>query len=203
MTKALLTDGRHVLQLPFLCVIFILSSFPAARSVAQEDEIFDPIAVGAQLDELSEQLGAEGVAEEFLTQARTTIVVIDAEAAACRLESTQERERLEARYEPLEDISDDVAPAVFDQRIEIRQLLDSAIDRQTRCTSVKDYTEALLTRITETQNLLSQQFLSNRGRSVIVLLQELPDRAKTWPAVAATVTGLRLGTRLSWWSIPW
>ena len=181
MTQALLTDRRHLLRLPFLCVTFLLSSFPAAVSLAQEKEIFDPIAVGAQLDEISEQLGTEGVATEFLTEARTTIVALDAAAAACREESTEERERLEARFEPLEDITEDVAPAVFDQRIEIRQLLDAAIDRQTRCSSVKDYTEALLARITETQNQLSQQFLSNRGKSVIVLLRELPDRANTWP----------------------
>ncbi|MCH8336332.1 MAG: hypothetical protein IIC61_10640, partial [Proteobacteria bacterium] len=59
MTQALLTDRRHVLQLPFLWVIFILSLFPAALSVAQEEAAFDPIAAGAQLDEISEQLGAE------------------------------------------------------------------------------------------------------------------------------------------------
>ena len=182
MTQALPTVRHHVLRLPFLCIIFLLSSLPAALSVAQEEEVFDPIAVGAQLDQLSEQLGAENVATDFLTEARATVVALDADAAACRQESTEERERLEARFEPLEDITEDVAPAVFDQRIEIRQLLDEAIDRQTRCNSVKDYTEALLARITATQNQLSQQYLSNRARSVVVLLQELPDYISTWPA---------------------
>ena len=131
MTKALLADRCHVPQLPFLCVILLLSVFPAALSVAQEEEFFDPIAAGAQLDQLSETLSAEGVGTEFLTDARAIVVALDADAAACRLESTEERERLEARFEPLEDITEDVAPAVFDQRIEIRQLLDEAIDRQT------------------------------------------------------------------------
>ena len=182
MTQALLTDRHHVLRLPFLCVFFILSSFPAALSVAQEEEVFDPITVAAELDELSAQLGAEVVATEFLTQARTKVVALDAAAAACRQDSTEERERLEARFEPLEDITEDVAPAVFDQRIEIRQLLDEATDRQSRCSSVKDYTEALLARITETQNRLSQQFLSNRGKSIIVLLREFPEGASNWPA---------------------
>jgi small-conductance mechanosensitive channel/uncharacterized protein YndB with AHSA1/START domain len=182
MTLALLTDRHHVLRLPFLCVLFLLTPLLAERSVAQEQDAFDPIAVNTQLDEISEQLGAEEVATEFLTEARATVVAIDSAAAACRQESTEERERLEARFEPLEDITEDVAPAVFDQRIEIRQLLDEAIDRQSRCGSVKDYTEALLARITETQNRLSQQFLSNRGKSVIVLLREFPDRASNWPA---------------------
>ena len=192
MTQAPLTDRRHVLQLPFLCVIFILSSFPAARTVAQEEDVFDPIAVGAQLDGLSEQLGAEGVATEFLTEARATVVALDADAASCSLESTEERERLEARFEPLRDVDADVAPAVFDQRTEIRQLLDEAITRQTQCNSVKDYTETLLARITETQNQLSQQFLSNRGKSVIVLLREMPARVGAWPAQVRSSVDLEL-----------
>ena len=181
MTQALLTVRRHVLQLPIYCVIFGLLSFPAAHSLAQEADLFDPIAVGAQLDEVSERLGAEDVAPEFLTETRATIVVLDAAATACHQESTEERQRLEARFEPLADIGDDVAPAVFDQRVEIRRLLDEAIDRQTRCSSVKDYTEALLARIAETQNQLSQQYLSNRSNTVIVLLREMPARLTSWP----------------------
>jgi small-conductance mechanosensitive channel/uncharacterized protein YndB with AHSA1/START domain len=181
MTQALLTDRRHVLQLPIYCVIFGLSLFPAALSLAQEADVFDPIAVGAQLDALSERLGAEDVATEFLTEARATFVALDAAAVACRQQSTEERQRLEARFEPLADIGDDVAPAVFDQRVDIRRLLDEAIDRQTRCSSVKDYTEALLARITERQNQLSQQYLSNRSKSVIVLLREMPARLTAWP----------------------
>ena len=182
MSLALLTDRRHVLQLPVFCVIFCLLSFPAALSLAQDTDVFDPIAVGSQLDEVSEQLGAEDVATEFLTEARAAVVLLDAAAASCRQQSTEERQRLEARYEPLADIDDDVAPAVFDQRVEIRRLLDEAIDRQTRCSGVKDYTEALLARITETQNQLSQQYLSNRSKSVIVLLREMPARLTAWPA---------------------
>ena len=107
--------------------------------------------------------------------------MLDAAATACRQESTEERQRLEARFEPLADIGDDVAPAVFDQRVEIRRLLDEAIDRQTRCSSVKDYTETLLARIAETQNQLSQQYLSNRSNTVIVLLREMPARLTAWP----------------------
>jgi hypothetical protein len=127
MRQALLTDRHHVLRLPFLCVLFLLTPLLAERSVAQEQDAFDPIAVNTQLDEISEQLGAEEVATEFLTEARATVVAIDSAAAACRQESTEERERLEARFEPLEDITEDVAPAVFDQRIEIRQLLDTTV----------------------------------------------------------------------------
>jgi len=203
MTQALLTDRRHVLQLPFLCVIFILSLFPAALSVAQEEAVFDPIAAGAQLDEISEQLGAEDVATEFLTRSRATVVALDAAAAACREESTADRGRLEARFEPLADISEDVAPAIFDQRVEIRRLLDAAIDRQTRCNGVKDYTEVLLARIIATQNQLSQQFLTNRGRSVIVLLREMPAEVRAWPARLRSTVDLDLVGNVTPASLLW
>ncbi len=182
MRQAPLTDRRHVLRLSFLSVIVLLTSLRATQSVAQQEQAFDPITINAQLDEISGQVSTEDVTTEVLAQARATVVTIDAAAAACRQDATAERERLEARFEPLEDITEDVAPAVFDQRIEIRRLLDEALDRQSRCNSVKDYTEALLTRITETQNRLSQQFLSSRGESVIVSLQEFPDRAAKWPS---------------------
>ena len=172
-------------------------SFPATLSLAQEADLFDPIAVGAQLDEVSERLGAEDVAPEFLTEARATVVVLDAAAAACRQQSTEERQRLKVRFEPLADIGDDVAPAVFDQRVEIRRLLDEAIDRQTRCSSVKDYTEALLARITETQNQLSQQYLSNRNNSVIVLLREMPARLTAWPGLVKSAVPLTS----TWWRV--
>ena len=192
MTKALLADGRHVPQLPLLCVIYALSLLPATCAIAQEENAFDPIGVGAQLDELSVQLGAEGLDTEFLTQARATVVALDGQAANCRIASTAERERLEARFEPLRDVDAEVAPAVFDQRTEIRQLLDEAIARQTQCSSVKDLTEALLVRITATQNQLSQQYLSNRGSSVIVLLREMPARVSAWPAQVRGSVNLEL-----------
>lgn len=182
MTQAQSTDRHHDLRLYFLCIVLNVLAFAALPSFAQDEQAFDPIAAGAELDRLSEQLNTEGISEEFLTEARATVVTLDAAAAACRQQSTEERERLEARYEPLADISEDVAPAVFDQRREIRELLDAAIDRESRCSSVKDYTETLLARITETQNRLSQQFLSNRGKSVFVLLREFPDRIANWPA---------------------
>ena len=192
MTKALLTDGRQVPQLPFLCVICVLSLLAATCAIAQEETVFDPIGVGAQLDELSAQLGAGDLATEFLTQARVTVVALDGQAASCRDDSTAERARLEARFEPLRDVDADVAPAVFDQRTEIRQLLDEAIARQTQCSSVKDYTAALLVRITATQNQLSQQYLSNRSSSVIVLLREMPARVGAWPAQVRRSVNLEL-----------
>lgn len=192
MTQAQPTDRHHVLRPPFLCLLILAAALTANPSVAQNDQAFDPINAGARLDTLSQQLNAEEITEEFLTQARATVVTLDAAAAACRQASTAERERLEARYAPLEDISEDVAPAVFDQRLQIRGQLDQAIDRQSRCGGVKATTEALLARITETQNRLSQQFLSNRGKSVVVLIREFPDRIANWPRQLRNSVDLQL-----------
>ncbi|MDX1403826.1 MAG: mechanosensitive ion channel [Woeseiaceae bacterium] len=182
MTEAIQTDRHLVIRPRFLCSLLLLASLAPAVSIAQEEESFDPITVNARLDEISEQIEAEDVTTEYLNEARSIVVGMDAEAAACRQVATEERQRLEARFEPLQDITDDVSPAVFDQRVEVRRLLDEAIDRQTRCSTVKDYTESLIAQITETQNRLSQQFLSNRSESIIVLLQQLPERVRSWPA---------------------
>ncbi len=187
-----MTDGRHLLQVSFLCILFASSTLCVNRAIAQEESVFDPIAVGAQLDEISARLGDEDLAAGFLTQARATVIALDGQAASCRAESTAERERLEARFEPLRDVDADVAPTVFDQRTEIRQLLDEAIARQTQCSSVKDYAAALVARITTTQSQLSQQFLSNRGKSFIALLSEMPTRISTWPAQIRSSVDLKL-----------
>ena len=165
-----------------LCVALLLYWNPSFAQQEVDEAFFDPIAVSAELDQLSEQLSTESVDTEFLTAARNMVSGLEAEAEACYQEATDERERLEARYAPLENVVDsEVAPIVFDQRTEIRNLLDEAIARQTRCNSVDDYTEALIDRITATQNQLSQQFLSNHGKSIFVSMTELPARIKSLP----------------------
>jgi len=203
MTKALLTDRRHLLRLPLLCAFLVLFALAATTVVAQDESIFDPIAVSAQLDELNTQLSADDLTTVFLATSRATLISLGGQAASCRDSSTAERERLEARFEPLRDVDADVAPTVFDQRTEVRRLLDEAIARQSQCNSVKDYTDALLVRITQTQNQLSQQFLSNRGKSVIVLLSELPSRIRTWPAKVRSSVELELTVGATPASLVW
>lgn len=183
----------HPRLVSILCVFFTL--FCASSHAQQEvdEAFFDPIAVNAELDQLSAQLSAESVDTEFLNAARNMVSGLEAEAAACYVEATDERERLEARYEPLENVVDsEVAPIVFDQRTEIRNLLDEAIARQTRCNSITDYTEALIDRISERQNQLSQQFLSNRGKSIVVSMAELPGRIASMPERLRGTVELRL-----------
>lgn len=173
---------RHLVpRNSFLCifpVVAVLFSMPAHP---QDGEAFDPISVGADLDQLASQLEQEDVEPPFLAAARAQIVAIDAAADVCQIEATEEFERLEARFEPLKDIEGDVAPAVMDQRNEIRQLLDVALARQTQCGTVKDYTFALLERIKKKQDQLSQQYLRHRAESLISLMRELPARVQTWP----------------------
>lgn len=182
----------------------LLSIFPTSwQLLAQDLSEFDPIAVGAELDDINEQLNADTNDAEFLTTARALVVDLDAEAEDCRQEATAERARLEARFRPLEDIDADVAPAVFDQRNEIRQQLDEAIARQTQCTTVIDYTEALIDRITDRQDRLAQQFLSNRGKSIVVSIAELPERIKSWPAKIRGSVDLKLTEGITAISLFW
>jgi len=198
-----MTDGRHCLRAPLLFALLVLSSLSAGTAVAQDESVFDPIAAGGQLDELNAQLGGDDLTTEFLAASRATVIALGGQAASCRDSSTAERERLEARFEPLRDVDADVAPAVFDQRTEVRRLLDEAVARQSQCNSVKDYTDALLIRITQTQNQLSQQFLSNRGKSVITLLGELPARVSTWPAQIRSSVALELTDGVTSASLVW
>ena len=193
---------RHIR--PRRVAVLLLSAFLVSQtSLAQEEAAFDPIAIGAELDQLSTQLGAETVDSEFLTAARAMVFGLDAQAADCRQQATNDRVRLEARFEPLQDIDADVAPAVFDQRNEIRRLLDEAIARQTQCNTIKDYTEALIERITAIQNQLAQQFLSNRGKSVVESVTELPDRVRSWPASIRSSVDLQLKEGISPLSLFW
>jgi small-conductance mechanosensitive channel len=182
MAQAKALAQRLFARNSFLCISLILSIFISLPAPAQDERVFDPISIGAELDQLANQLEDEEVEPPFLAVARARVVAVDATADACQLEATTEFERLQARFEPLKEIDADVAPAVMDQRNEIRQLLDDALARQTQCATVKDYAGVLLERITNKQTQLSQQFLSSRGPSLITMLREMPARVKTWPA---------------------
>lgn len=182
-----MTEGSSIIRrmrprLPLLRTLLVLALFATTPSIAQDEVVFDPIAASAQLDQLRDQLGAETVDAQFLTTARSMVAILDAATGVCLRDTSAERARLEARFEPLKDIDADVAPAVFDQRNEIQRSLDEVTARQAQCNSTKDYTEDLLARITSRQNRLAQQYLSNRGKSVFNLVAELPQRIKSWPA---------------------
>jgi potassium efflux system protein len=181
MTQAKALARRLFPRFSCLCIILLVTSVASLSVFAQDEKAFDPISIGAELDQLADQLEEEDVEPPFLAAARARVVAVDAAAAACRLEAMEEFARLEARFEPLKEVDAEVAPSVMDQRNEIRQLLDDALARQTQCGTVKDYAADLLERITAKQTRLSQQFLSSRGPSVITLMQEMPSRVKTWP----------------------
>lgn len=159
---------------------------------AQEEDQFDPIAASAELDTVNKRLDAEDFELDFLTDARALTVQIGASAGECSTRSTEERTRLEARFEPLKDVDADVAPAVFDQRTEVRSLLDAAIALQASCTGLEDTATTLIARIAETQNKLSQQFLSNRANSVFESMQLFPDRIRAWPQQIRSANELAL-----------
>ena len=182
MTQAKVLARLLLPRHTFLCIFAAVVTLFSAPVQAQDEEAFDPISVGAELDQLAGQLADEGVEPPFLAAARARVTEIDAAADVCQSDATEEFGRLEARYEPLKDVEGDVAPAVMDQRNEIRQLLDDALARQTQCGTVKDYAGVLLDRITNKQTQLSQQYLSSRAQSIISLMRDLPARVQTWPA---------------------
>ena len=99
---------RHV-------VVSLLVFFSLALS-AQEIAQFDPIAASSELDDFAKQLDLGGVEPEFFATARARTIQIGVEAQTCAIISTEERARLEARFEPLRDVDADVAPSVLDQR---------------------------------------------------------------------------------------
>ena len=181
MTQAKALSRSLFSRNSFLCIFPVLAVSLSLSVQAQDEEVFDPISIGAELDQLASQLEDEDVEPPFLAAARATVVAVDAAADACKIAATEETARLEARFEPLKDVDSEVAPAVMDQRNEIRQLLDDALARQTQCGTIRDYAGVLLARITNKQTRLSQQYLSSRGPSVVTLMREMPSRVKTWP----------------------
>ncbi len=192
MTKAKALARHLVPRNIFLCTFPIVAVLCSLTVYGQDEDAFDPISVGAELDQLASQLEDDAVEPPFLAAARAQVVAIDGAADACQLEATEESARLEARFEPLKDVEGDVAPAVMDQRNEIRQLLDDALARQTQCGTVKDYAGVLLERITNKQTQLSQQYLSSRAQSMISLMRELPVRIQTWQARLRKTVDLQL-----------
>jgi len=201
-----MTKGLSIVRLlrSGIPLLFLLASALYGNFVLAQDNIqFDPIAVNAELTQLNQDLDSDTFDPTLLTSTRAMLVRMDLEASSCLQAATDERVRLEARFEPLQDIDADVAPAVFDQRNEIRQLLDEAIARQTQCNTVKDTALALISRITAKQNLLSQQFLTNRGKTVIVSIKELPDRVRTWPTRIRGSVDLKLNDGITPVSLFW
>ena len=85
----------------FLCFFTIVLFLFGLPAQAQDEDVFDPIVVGAELDQLASHLEDEQIEQPFLAAARARVVAVDAATEKCQLETTEERARLEARFEPL------------------------------------------------------------------------------------------------------
>jgi len=188
-----LAASRTLLRQIFIFVfVALLLAFAVLPAHAQEKNSFDPITAAAEITGLSERVDAEVVESEFLDAARARAVTIAASATSCNLEATDNRERLEARFAPLADIDATVEGTVFDQRTQILDQLNAAIERQTRCAGVRDDASELVERITETQTRISQRFLFNRSDSVLGMLRSMPERVSRWPANIRSAVDLQL-----------
>ena len=185
---------RHSSQI-FAALLILLAPWPTQ---AQEQSSFDEIAAAAELLDIDESIDIEAVDEGFLATARSQAVKFGADAALCAETATEERVRLEDRFEPLKDIDAEVAGMqTMDQRQGIRAALDEAIAKQSRCQGVQDEANRIVAKITDTQSKLSQQFLSSRSLSIVSLIREFPERAATWPATIGQSLALILKHNIS------
>lgn len=182
----------------FLLILSVtLLSAAGGNARAQGEAAFEPAVASSALDELAAQVSADGIDSRLLNAARADAVAIGAAASACYQRATEERGRLEARFEPLKDIDPTVDAAVFDQRTEIQNALNATIQRQTQCAAVRDEAERLVERITDRQTRLSQQFLFAKSDSVVGLLDELPARIAAWPRDIRSAVDLSLDENVS------
>ena len=156
--------------------------FAWAASAAQEPFGFDELAASEILLSIQSNLDEEDVDSAFLTNASSRIVGIETSATSCVTAAGAERTRLEQRYAPLVEVTDDVPQDFIDQRNEIRAVLDEAIAAESRCQGIVDEASRLQIRISVRQTELSQEFLSSRSQDVVTLILEFPSRAVTWPA---------------------
>ena len=157
--------------------------FAWAASAAQEPFGFDELAASEILLSIQSNLDDEDVDSAFLTNASSRIVGIETSATGCVTDAGAERARLEQRYAPLIEVTDDVPQEFIDQRNEIRTALDEVIAAKSRCESVLDEAQKLQQRIAERQNTLSQQFLSSRTQTVAQLVMQFPSRVAQWPTM--------------------
>ncbi len=161
-------------------LLTLLSVF-AVQAAAQVTSDFDPFASDAVLTSITDQLDAAEVEQDFLNASRNQVLDIQAAAGSCSIDAAASRSSIEARYLPLKDVDADVAPAIFDQRTEIKNQLDQAIARETQCNAVYETARVIIIRIAERQSLLSQKFLSSKSKNILTLLHEAPAIVAGWP----------------------
>lgn len=173
-------------------LLLLLAGAPGNTSAQQAGPEFDPIAAVAEIEGLDARLASDSVNSQFMDEARARAVSIAASAGACNLEATANRERLQARFDPLANIDANIEGTVFDQRTAIQNQLNAAIERQARCAGLNDNATELVERITETQTRISQRFLFNRGESVFGMARSLPERLSSWRRNVRSAVNLEL-----------
>ena len=170
--------SRHTRLIASLLTL-LLFSFPA---YSQDKKTLDDIDAKDELQELSLLLANDDVDADALNTARLRTSEIENEAAACAQENSEASARLEEQFEPLREIDlDDALKETVDRSDAIREALDEAATRQSQCEGLVQEAQDLAVRISDRQNQLSQQILSHRTKSVLSLIDGLPERARAWP----------------------
>ena len=181
MTQALPTDRRRLSGPLSLCLTVLSFCVSAGMVAAQDVVVFDPIVARTELQNANTILEDADLESAGLTEARGIAVGIESQAMQCATEATDERVRLEARFLPLRDIEGDVSPTIFDQRNEIRDLLDQTIERETLCSGLRDDAQSMIAAISLRQTQLSQQYLTSRGNSILGAIRQLPADIRALP----------------------
>lgn len=185
-------QGRIRFRTLLLTVSVLLSASLLAPIFAQDNNQFDPAVAGSRLSDIEQQLDTGETSNEFLDNARTAAVDIAAAATSCYVATTEERERISARYEPLADITPDVDAAIWDQRLQLQNQRDRVIQRQTECGGVRDDANELVRRISAIETAITQQLLLNRTDSIVGLLNTLPSRLAALPGKVRTAVDLQV-----------
>jgi small-conductance mechanosensitive channel/uncharacterized protein YndB with AHSA1/START domain len=192
----MIPTGRQVSR--WFGLVCLACSFLAIPAQAQDAAGFDDIAAAAELEAIAARIRSEEISSDVLAQARASAVRLETGGTTCVGEATDQRQRLEVRFEPLRDIDSQLGGAeTWDQRQEIKTELDSVIARQARCIGIVDHARELGQRITTAQNALSQMYLSSRTYTIIGVAKEFPRSIQAGLGQIGAVTDLDLAAELA------
>ncbi len=199
-----MTDGLRIFRhCPLGATAALIALLHPFSTYAQDEETFNDIEAGDELQEIALLVETDSIDVDTLNNVRTRVTEIDIAASACAEESNVARTRLEERFEPLRDLDLEASPEMMTQRLEVRAALDEAIAQQARCEGLFDGAQALLTRISDRQNELSQQFLSGKSQSVFALIRDIPSRVEQWPSKVRELLTLELVKGLTPFGLLW
>ena len=106
-----MTDGLRIFRnCPLGATASLIALLLPFSANAQDEEIFNDIEAGDELQEIALLIETDSVDVDTLNNVRTRVTEIDIAASACAEESNVSRTRLEERFEPLRDLDLEASP---------------------------------------------------------------------------------------------